>query len=334
MSVSIGVVVIGRNEGERLRCSLTSATSSRHPVIYVDSNSSDSSCSLARELGVHVVELGGSSPLSAARARNAGAAALTELVPECELICFIDGDCELSEGWLEEAERHLSSRPELAAVAGRRRERSPQNSVWNRLCDLEWNTPLGLIDATGGDFVIRAAAFSDVQGFDETFVAGEEPELGLRLAREGWKIERIDCEMTIHDADITRFSQWWQRCRRAGQAFLQGYLAHGRGPEHFWRREALRPLVWAVLIPALALGAITVNTNLSLAIAALFPLQAARIITGELRKGRSINDALVYSMACLAGHFAELSGQAAFLIQRRAGHSPTLVEYKDDPQVD
>ncbi len=334
MSVSIGVVVIGRNEGERLRRSLISATDSGHPVVYVDSDSTDSSCSMARELGVHVVELGNSSQLSAGRARNAGAAALTELIPECEFICFIDGDCELSQGWTEEAGRHLSSHAELAAVTGRRRERSPQSSIWNRICDLEWDTPLGLIDATGGDFVIRATAFRDVYGFDENFVAGEEPELGLRLAREGWKIERIDCEMTIHDADITRFSQWWQRCRRAGQAFLQGYLVHGKGSEHFWRREALRPLIWAGLIPALALGASTISASLSLAIAALFPLQAGRIITGELRKGRSISDATVYSMACLVGHFAELSGQAGFLMQRRAGHSPALVEYKNGPQLD
>ena len=334
MSAYIGVVVIGRNEGERLRCSLSSATKSGHPVIYVDSDSSDSSCDLARSLGVHVVSLDASEQLSAARARNAGAKALSELAPSCDLICFIDGDCELSDGWLKEAEQRLSSSSDLAAVAGRRRERSPESSIWNKLCDMEWNTPIGLAAATGGDFVIKAAAFHEVHGFDESFLAGEEPELGLRLARAGWKIERVDSEMTIHDANITRFSQWWQRCRRAGRAFLQGYLAHGRGPEHFWRREVLRPLIWAVLIPALALSVGTINIGLGLAIAALFPLHALRILSSELQKGRSLRDASIYSIACIAGHFAELSGQADFLIKRRSGQSQRLIEYKENPQVD
>jgi len=331
MSAYIGVVVIGRNEGERLRRSLISAVRSEHPVIYVDSDSSDSSCSLARELGVHVVELDPAQPLSAARARNAGAAALIELAQKCEFICFIDGDCELSSEWIAVAAQHLSTHKEIAAVAGRRRERSPQVSIWNRICDIEWNTSVGLIDATGGDFVIRTAAFNAVGGFNEAFVAGEEPELGLRLHREGWKIERLDAEMTIHDAEITRFSQWWQRCRRAGQAFLQGHFVHASGPEHFWRREALRPLIWAVLLPALVLTASIFSSDLSLAIAALFPLQFARIAWRELRKGRSLFDAVIYSLACLVGHFAELSGQASYLLRRLNGHSPSLVEYKEVP---
>ena len=334
MSAHIGVVVIGRNEGERLRCSLSSATKSGHPVIYVDSDSSDSSCDLARSLGVHVVSLDASEQLSAARARNAGAKALSELAPSCDLICFIDGDCELSDGWLKEAEKRLSSSSDLGAVAGRRRERSPESSIWNKLCDMEWNTPIGIAAATGGDFVIKAAAFHEVHGFDESFLAGEEPELGLRLARAGWKIERVDSEMTIHDANITRFSQWWQRCRRAGRAFLQGYLAHGRGPEHFWRREALRPLLWAALIPALALSAGVINLSLGLAIATLLPLHAVRILSSELQKGRSLKDASIYSVACIAGHFAELSGQADFLIKGQAGREQQLIEYKESPQVD
>ena len=204
MSPIAGVVVIGRNEGERLRRCLASLARSGLPVVYVDSASTDNSRQLARESGVHVVELDDCTQLSAARARNEGLTALLELVTDCELVCFLDGDCELASGWIDHASDFLASRPEVAAVAGRRRERSPDASVWNRLCDLEWDTPTGPASATGGDFVVRVSAFQEVGGFDESFVAGEEPELGLRLRRAGWEIERLDREMTLHDAAITK----------------------------------------------------------------------------------------------------------------------------------
>ncbi|MCH2106116.1 MAG: glycosyltransferase family 2 protein, partial [Planctomycetes bacterium] len=216
----------------------------------------------------------------------------------------------------------------------RRRERSPEASVWNRLCDLEWDTPTGPASATGGDFVVRASAFQEVGGFDESFVAGEEPELGLRLRRAGWEIERLDREMTLHDADMTRFGQWWRRCRRAGQAFLHGYLVHGDGPERFWRREALRPLLWVIALPALTLALLPMSGGWSLLLCLLFPLQAARITRSELRRQRSLRDALLYSTACLVGHFAELSGQAGFLVARMSGHGPLLLEYKRPLQGD
>ena len=53
----LGVVAIGRNEGERLRCCLNSVVGRGLPVVYVDSSSTDSSVELARSMGVEVVEL-------------------------------------------------------------------------------------------------------------------------------------------------------------------------------------------------------------------------------------------------------------------------------------
>ena len=334
MSAKAGVVVIGRNEGERLRRCLASLVQSNSPVVYVDSASTDSSIQDARGQGIHVIELDDSGPLSAARARNEGASALVDLYPDCKYLCFIDGDCELASGWIDEATEFLTSTPKVAATAGRRRERAPEASVWNRLCDLEWDTPTGPATATGGDFVVRVSAFQEVGGFDESFVAGEEPELGLRLRRAGWEIERLGSLMTIHDADMARFGQWWQRCRRTGQAFLHGYLVHGDGPERFWRREALRPLFWAIALPLLILALIPATGGWSLLLGLLFPFQAVRIARTELRRDRSILDAMLYSTACLVGHFGELSGQVGFLFARMAGKGPTLVEYKRPLQSD
>jgi glycosyltransferase involved in cell wall biosynthesis len=53
----VGVVVIGRNEGERLKRCLISATTQSTRVVYVDSGSSDNSPAIARDLGADVVDL-------------------------------------------------------------------------------------------------------------------------------------------------------------------------------------------------------------------------------------------------------------------------------------
>ena len=63
----LGVVAIGRNEGERLRRCLNSVVGRGHTVVYVDSGSTDGSTELARELGADVVELDLSLPFTMAQ---------------------------------------------------------------------------------------------------------------------------------------------------------------------------------------------------------------------------------------------------------------------------
>ena len=69
---NIGIVVIGRNEGNRLKISLLSAIGENRTVVYVDSGSTDDSVQLAHSLGAKVIELDMSNQFSAARARNTG----------------------------------------------------------------------------------------------------------------------------------------------------------------------------------------------------------------------------------------------------------------------
>jgi GT2 family glycosyltransferase len=185
------------------------------PVVYVDSGSTDGSRELGSLLGAEVVELDLSRPFNAARARNAGFARLTELAPNANYVQFVDGDCEVAPGWLGAAASFLRQRLEVAAVCGRRRERYPERSVYNLLCDLEWDTPVGATKACGGDVLMRATAFHDVGGFREDLIAGEEPELCVRLRSAGWKIWRIDQEMTRHDIALRSFAQWWTRSVRS-----------------------------------------------------------------------------------------------------------------------
>src|SRR6476620_796178 len=145
----VGLVAIGRNEGQRLHQCLCSVIGKVAHVVYVDSGSTDGSVEMARSLSVDIVELDLSIPFTAARARNAGFTHLLQVNPQIEFVQFVDGDCEVVEGWLERAQQELESQPKVAVVCGRRRERFPNHSIYNRLCDMEWNTPVGEAKACG-----------------------------------------------------------------------------------------------------------------------------------------------------------------------------------------
>ncbi len=99
----IGVVVIGRNEGERLRRCLESLSGALPNIVYVDSGSADGSVQMARTLRVHVLNLDLSRPFTAARARNAGFDELMKFAPNTDLVQFVDGDCEVVGDWLRTA---------------------------------------------------------------------------------------------------------------------------------------------------------------------------------------------------------------------------------------
>ena len=114
-----GAVVIGRNEGERLRRSLESVLKLTHRVVYVDSASTDDSVAVARSLGALVVALDAREPLNAARGRNAGVAALRMRFPECVYVLFMDGDCLLVESFPEKALSFLNAHEKVAIACGR-----------------------------------------------------------------------------------------------------------------------------------------------------------------------------------------------------------------------
>ncbi len=244
----VGFVVIGRNEGSRLGACLASVLRERAIAVYVDSGSSDDSVGLARGLGVPVVQLDPARPFTAARARNAGADWLGERFPALSFVHFIDGDCELVDGWLPSAIHALEAEPRLGIVCGRRRERHPDASPYNRLCDSEWDTPVGIADTCGGDALFRTRAFRDAGGFSAELIAGEEPDLCHRVRRAGWQIRRIDRDMTVHDAAMTRFGQWWQRNRRSGYATAEALVRRGTANPRMWR-DVISNIVWA--LPAL-----------------------------------------------------------------------------------
>jgi glycosyltransferase involved in cell wall biosynthesis len=307
----IGVVAIGRNEGERLQRCLESLIRQVRAVVYVDSNSTDGSVERATALGVEVVRLDMSKPFSAARARNEGFARLRQLHPEIEFVLFVDGDCEVVAGFLDSALAELAAHKDVAVVCGRRRERFPDATVYNRLCDMEWDTRVGEADACGGDALMRVAALGEVGLYNPALIAGEEPELCHRLRAAGWKVRRIDADMTLHDAAMTRFGQWWKRNLRAGFAFASNYTLTKTSPRPIWGREYRSNWLWGVALLLLPLPA--------------YPLLAWRIYRHRRRGGDAPRAARLYAFFTTLGKIPQMFGQLRY---HRLRQRATLIEYK------
>lgn len=331
----IGVVVIGRNEGERLQRCLLSLPASV-PIVYVDSGSTDGSVAFARSLAVDVVELDMRLPFTAARARNAGWRSLIQKYPDMEFLQFIDGDCEMAPTWLHHAKEALLKEPDLAAVFGRRRERFPEKSLYNRLCDDEWNIPVGIVASCGGDALFRRSALIAADGYSDDLIAGEEPDLCLRLRNIDWRIRRIDAEMTFHDAAIFSFVSWWRRAKRSGFAYAEHVWRHGAESDPLWRRQLLSIVFWSLLLPIAALtSAVMISLFCNIlaffllcCVSSLYGLQLLRIAKFKKDSGSSWGFAFSYSAFIIVGKFAEFAGAVACWINRWFLREQRLIEYK------
>lgn len=316
---TLGAVAIGRNEGDRLKACLRSLVPQCARVVYVDSGSSDDSVGFARGLGVTVVELDTATPFTAARARNAGFQALLE-AGELDLVQFVDGDCKVQPGWLEAGVAALAANPDLGLVTGWRSEIDPLASVYNQMCQVEWRRPAGPIIACGGDMMLRVGGFRQAGGFDPTVIAAEDDEFCLRLAEAGWRLERLPVEMTLHDAAMTRFGQWWQRAKRAGHGFAQLGRMH---PPHFLR-ERLRVWGYGLVLPLLFVLGLFTSGWISLAVLALYALSWWKTWRGLSGQPMAARQAALLTLAKIPN----LLGMLTYYQRRRKGEDMHIIEYK------
>lgn len=325
----VGVVAIGRNEGERLRRCFESLPACVSAVVYVDSGSTDGSVALAQSKGYEVVPLDMSRPFTAARARNAGFRRLMERWPELRYVQFVDGDCALAMGWLALAMARLDGDPGVAAVWGRRRELHPERSVYNRICDVEWSQePVGDTQVFGGDVMVRVQVVRELEGYDPRIIAGEDPEFAYRMHKRGHRIVHEAADMTLHDAAITRFEQWWTRTKRSGYAYAQVSALHAGEPERFWVGDTRRALVWGLLVPTLIPALALPTFGLAAALWSVYPLRAARIARAARERGLDARDAWFWSLHCVGASFPQAAGVVSYHLERMKGKAPTIIEYK------
>lgn len=316
----VGIVAIGRNEGERLvRC--LASIGREVTTVYVDSASTDGSVAIAQAAGAIVLPLDMTRPFTAARARAEGVELLRERLPAAELVMFVDGDCELEPGWLATASAYLDQHPDVAAVCGRRRERFPEASLYNHVANWEWDTPVGEAASCGGDAMMRIAAYEAVGGFDATMIAGEEPELCSRLRAKGWRIMRLDAPMTIHDAAMLRFGQWWRRGIRAGFGYAQAWrITRRRGGETLYGADLRRMALWTLAVPLACVAAAVLFHP------ALILIWPGLIAVQLLRWRREVG--VGHAAMAAVGHFAVLTGVLRYAWRAARGDAGGTLVYK------
>jgi len=331
----IGIVVIGRNEGERLKRCLQSLPVDL-PVVYVDSGSTDGSVEFARSVGVDAIDLDMSVPFTAARARNVGWRHLFKIRPTIEFVQFVDGDCELHVGWIACAAKALSSEPQAAAVFGRLRERFPDRSLYNRICDREWDIPVGKADHCGGNSMMRLSALKAVEGFRDDLIAGEEPDLCLRMGQQGFHVRRIDCEMGIHDAAMFAFRSWWNRTKRSGFAYAEHIIRHGKSSIKTWRRQLASILVWSLVIPLINIVILRVIWPFDMMLIPIFlvvmfliyGLQIVRIAIRKVFVGEALGFAVASAALLVLGKLPQFLGVLTCLSNHVFQRTHTVIEHR------
>lgn len=319
----IAVVVIGRNEGDRLVRCLESLHHDDVSVVYVDSGSVDDSTAAARGFGARVVELDMSTPFTAARARNAGYQVLRDET-NSDYVQFLDGDCALQRGWLQAAVSMLSDHPDVGIVTGWLSEIHRDRSIYNRMCDTEWRGPAGDIDASGGNMMVRRAALDAVGGFDPTVISAEDDELCIRIRAAGWRVYRLPVELAVHDAAMTRFVEWWRRAVRAGHGFAQVGAMH---PGYF---AASRRRAWfyGAVVPGVALVTLLLRSWLFLVVPAIYTISFIRTARGLVGGRVSRREAAHHAAYLVLSKFPTLQGILKFHWRRRQGKTMKIIEYK------
>jgi GT2 family glycosyltransferase len=311
----VGVVVIGRNEGEHLLRALGSLGAQAGAAAYADSESSDDSVALvhARYPAVEVVEMRSSErPMSPSRGRNEGYAALRRRLPGLRYVQFLDGDCELDPRWLTAAARHLQEHPDVGVVAGRLRERDRERNAFHRLADMEWDQPAGEVNDMGGIMMVRAEVWDRVGGQNPDISAAEEREFCWRVIDAGFKVLRLADDMALHDIDMASFAEWWTRSVRTGHAYAQGYWVHR---DRWHLRHLLSYVTYGAALPGAAVGGAPLTLGASLGLLAAYPRLWRKIERDRLARGDTPGDARLYAAASVVAKLAGAMGVARFFAQ-------------------
>ncbi len=331
MKTILSIVVIGRNEGNRLAICLDSIASMDRDglsvdLIYVDSNSTDNSAEVAEAHSAMVIPLKLDRPTAAA-ARNAG-----WIVAQGEIVLFLDGDTVLHPRFVKDSLSAFND-TSVAVVWGHRRETMATKSIYNRVLDLDWIYPPGDAAFCGGDALFRRAVLERTGGFDHTLIAGEEPELCSRITALGFRIVHVDRPMTGHDLAVTRFRQYWLRATRAGHAFAEVSSRRTAAGKVFWVAESQHNLRRALVIISVGLGGLATSLLLRNWLPLLvltLGLIILAVRTGWKARWKS-SDSTALLLYGVHSHLQQIPifvGQMRYWRNQRSGRQERLVEYK------
>jgi hypothetical protein len=132
--------------------------------------------------------------------------------------------------------------------------------------------------------------------------------------------------MTLHDANVTRFSQWWTRAVRAGHAYAEVAAMHSEASARQRMIKSLKTLFWAFVLPVTAMGLIPWTRGVSAASLLLYPANVIRIALRLRRDG----EARPWTVATflMLSKFPEAIGWLRYQTGRLTGKRSKLIEYK------
>lgn len=326
-SPGVSVVVIGRNEGDRLRQCLTSVLAMRYPsslleVIYVDSSSVDGSVEMAQALGVTTISLSAGAA-TAARGRNAG-----WRVARFPFVFFLDGDTVLDPDFVAAAMPHFADES-VTGIWGIRRESDPDGSIYNAVLDLDWGVP----ESFGGDAIVRRGALESIDGYNEALIAGEDPEMCRRMRDKGFRNLYLPIAMTEHDLAIHHWSQYWRRSIRTGHAYAEVSGMYAQTDDPLWLRKSRRNLVRGIGWMAAPFVCVALSIVLRSPLPVLMFLAGAlgvilRTAWKARQKAGRLSKALAYGLHSHLQQVPIFLGQLRYFGRKWRHHKPTLIEYK------
>ncbi|HAI69541.1 MAG TPA: glycosyl transferase family 2 [Gammaproteobacteria bacterium] len=327
----LSVVIIGRNEGQRLVDCIRSVQAINDPpenveIIYVDSDSTDGSPAQAKALGAKVRVVHPERP-AAAIGRNAG-----WRVAQAPLVLFLDGDTILHPDFVNVALPSFND-PKVAIVWGHLRERYPHASVYQRVLDLDWIYPPGPSEFCGGIALMRRQVLEEVDGYHSQLIAGEEPEMCQRIRANDYIILHLDQKMALHDLAMNRWSQYWQRAVRAGHAYAEVSTLFRNTTTPLWQSELRKNFFKAsVLTGIFMVGLIAtflMRTWWPLALSVLvFLLLSVRTAIKARWKSSNPLTLFLYGLHSQFQCLPIAIGQLSYYYHRWRGQRRRLIEYK------
>lgn len=321
----LGVVVIGRNEAVRLKKTLQAVIKAGVPLIYVDSQSKDNSVELARSLNVEVLVLSKDKAINASRARNEGARALITKFPTLRYLQFLDGDTTLDTEWLDAAFIHMEASPSVGFVSGQLREKDRDDNVYRRLCDMEWRweaTENAEPCRLGGMGVMRLTAYLSSGGYDESLIAGADPELYSRLAKADWALHVLQDAMGIHDSGMQSFQQWWTRNLKSGFGFANGQSSGA------WGKERRSAILWGGSLPMATIVGMLAFSGWAFLLVFMYPLNSYRIWISSVKGEFSQYDQFLYANSCMVSKIPQFIGIVKYHWRCFTRQTSSVIQYK------
>lgn len=183
---NLSIVIISKNEEKHIKNAiesiiLASADFNISEIVLVDSASTDKTVDIAKNFPIKIIQIQPGAYMSPSAGRHIG-------LHYCQgdYVFFLDGDMTVDKNWFSAALPILVANSKLAAIAG--------------LCEGMGYEYFGNFTHLGGAVLYRRDVLKnqEIGSFQPYLSNEEELELGFRISKAGYQLQRINIPMTVH----------------------------------------------------------------------------------------------------------------------------------------